>query len=279
MLWPEPCYGDIDVAKMEQALMNICVNSIEAMPGGGELAIETAVSFRHFRAAETKLPNQPVDGEYVSVSVVDTGEGMDPATLQKIFDPFFTTKAKTGGTGLGLAMLYGVIDEFGGYVEVESRPASGTRFSFHLKLSERRPAAKDKEAEAFSDIPKGNGEAVLLVDDEPVVRELGTTILKQLDYRPIVAEDGLAGIDLYQKHRDEIAAVILDLIMPNMSGIDVLRRLRLANENVKIIVSTGYAKEELLHAVMDMKPTGFLRKPYKVQEMADALSRAIASAN
>jgi len=276
ILSPKPCYVDIDSAKMEQAVMNICVNAVEAMPNGGELTIKTEVSFHYADSLVQKLPNQPVNGEYVGLSVIDTGAGMDSETRQRIFDPFFTTKGESGGTGLGLAMVYGVINEFNGYIEVESTPGVGTAFRIYLPVSKRRPGAERREDwDKFSDAPKGNGETILLVDDESIIRELGRDVLEQLGYNIFVAEDGLAALELYEKHRDKIDLVILDLIMPNLGGKEAFERLRQINPKVKVIISTGYAKDDILEPLLDNRADGFIKKPYKIQNMAQVVRSVI----
>ncbi|MDQ7838730.1 MAG: response regulator [Thermodesulfobacteriota bacterium] len=278
ILSPKPCYVDIDSAKMEQVVMNICVNAVEAMPNGGKLTIKTEVSFYSFDGMEKKLPHQPTDGKYVRLSVVDTGGGMDGETRQRIFDPFFTTKGESGGTGLGLAMVYGVINEFNGYIEVESTPGAGTAFSVFLPISKSpSEAEKIEEQEKAPDVPKGKGETILLVDDESIIRELGKDALEQLGYNVFVAEDGLAAIDLYEKHRDKIDLVILDLIMPNLGGKETFERLRQINPDIKVVISTGYAKDGVLEPLLDKKANGFIKKPYKIQNMARVVRSAIGS--
>lgn len=276
LLSPRPCYVDIDSAKMEQAIMNICVNATEAMPNGGELTIKTAVSFYRFDSIVNIMPNQPPNGEYVRLSVMDTGAGMDNETRQRIFDPFFTTKGESGGTGLGLAMAYGVVNEFNGYIEVESKPGIGTTFNFYLPLSKGHPEVKERQdRDKPFEASEGKGETVLLVDDESIIRELGRDVLEQLGYNVFVAEDGLAALNLYEKHRDKIDLVILDLIMPNLGGKEAFERLRQINPKVKVIISTGYAKDEVLEPLLDKKVDGFIKKPYKIQNMAQVVRSVI----
>lgn len=280
ILFPRPCYVDIDASKMEQAIMNTCVNAIEAMPDGGELTVKTEISSHHFDNDAKKLPYQLQNSEYVGVFVIDTGVGMDSETRQKIFDPFFTTKRKSGGTGLGLSMVYSVINEFCGYIEVESRHGAGTTFSFYLPISKQPIEAEtSKGGDRFKEIPLGNGETILLVDDEKVIRELCRNMLRHLGYNIIMAEDGIVAIDLYKKYDSEISIVILDLIMPNLSGRDVFDRLRQINPDVKIIISTGYAKDELLQPLLDKRANGFLEKPYKLQELAEGIKNVIEPKN
>ncbi|MEW6571798.1 MAG: ATP-binding protein [Nitrospirota bacterium] len=271
----QSCCALIDSSKMEQALMNICVNAVEAMPEGGSLTIKTeCLSVDSDRTTTTSNVIRP--GDYVRISVVDTGVGMDAGTLKKIFDPFFTTKGKSGGTGLGLAMVYGVINDFGGNIEVESSPGRGTTFSLYIPLSSSTVQAGTPENIVdISELPRGKGETILLVDDEKIIRELGRNMLKHLGYNVILAPEGGAAIELYKKCRNEIALVILDLIMPHVSGREVFDRLRQINPDVKIIVSTGYAKNELLQPLLAERATGFLEKPYKINAMAESIRNAI----
>ncbi len=258
-----PCYIEADDSKIEQALMNICVNAVEAMPEGGCLTIKTELFYNRLR-----------DCEFVKISIIDTGVGMDEETSKRIFDPFFTTKEKTGGTGLGLAIVYGIIKDLKGYIEVESVKGSGTKFSVNLPVSKQilNYISSDFAIDT-SNIPRGNGETILFVDDEIIIRELGKRILEHLGYNVIVADNGFIAIDLYEKYWNNIKLVILDLIMPELGGKEVFERLKEINPEVKVIVSTGHANEEILRPLLDGNKNmrGFLEKPYKVQEMAERI--------
>jgi PAS domain S-box-containing protein len=266
-----PCYVEIDESKMEQALMNICVNAIEAMPEGGILMIETRIICLDPHTLKN-FPQQCQQHEYVKLSVIDTGMGMDIETCKKIFDPFFTTKGKKGGTGLGLAMVYGLINEFNGHIEVESKIGCGTQVHCYLPFSKENEQEETyKEKEVSLEIPKGNGETILLVDDEKMILEMGSQILKYLGYNVLLAENGSTALEMYEKNQKEITLVILDLIMPKLSGKEVFDRLRQRDPQVKIIVSTGYAKEDLLQSLSNKRADGFLEKPYKIQEMAECI--------
>ncbi|NWF76082.1 MAG: response regulator [Nitrospirae bacterium] len=269
------CYVDIDESKMEQAIMNICINAIEAMPDGGTLTIKTEVINPEFNIFNDYF-HQSQQQEYVKLSIIDNGIGMDEETRSRIFDPFFTTKGKTGGTGLGLAMVYGIIKEFNGHIEVESKIGFGTQFHCFLPLSKeckQRLISIDKEVAI--DIPKGAGETILLVDDDKMILEMGNNILKHLRYKVLLAEDGLTALELYKEKQKEIDVVVLDLIMPKLSGKEVFDRIRLIDPYAKIIFSTGYAKEEMLQPLSDRQANGFLKKPYKIKEMAECIQHVI----
>lgn len=272
----KPCYVDIDVSKMEQALMNICVNAVEAMPGGGELTIKTEILSGNSEVRGKNVPHLLQDNEYVRVSIIDTGVGMNEETRQKVFDPFFSTKSMTGGTGLGLAIAYGVMNEFNGHINVESMPGKGSVFTLYLPLSRKADIHMlSEDTKGVSEIPMGNRETVLLVDDEEIILELGRKLLEHLGYNVILAEDGYAALDLYTKHANEIEIVILDMLMPKLSGKEVFDRLRKKNPELKIIVSTGYCKEDFLQSLSDKKANGILKKPYKISEMAHLLQSTI----
>lgn len=258
--------------------MNICINAIEAIADGGTLTIKTEVissDFNMFINMFNDYFQQSQQQEYVKLSIIDNGIGMDEETRSKIFDPFFTTKGKTGGTGLGLAMVYGIIKEFNGHIEVESQIGFGTRFHCFLTLSKeckQRLISIDKEVAIY--IPKGAGETILLVDDEKMILEMGNNILKHLGYKKVLlAEDGFTALELYKEKQKEIDVVVLVLIMPKLSGKEVFDRIRLIAPYAKIIFSTGYAKEEMLQSLSDRQANGFLKKPYKIEEMAECIQR------
>lgn len=262
-----PCYVEVDESKMEQALMNICVNAVEAMIEGGCLTIKTEVFFDCSR-----------DKEFLKISIIDTGIGMDEETSKRIFEPFFTTKKNTGGTGLGLSIVYGIIKDFGGYIEVETVKGYGTAFHVNLPLSEQAVNyISTDETVDISTMPRGNGETILLVDDEMVIRKVGKSMLEHLGYNVIVAENGFIAIELYEKYQKDIKLVILDLIMPELGGKEVFERLKEINPEVKIIVSTGYANEEIIRPLLDENKNmySFLEKPYKIQEMAEGIKNAL----
>ncbi|MEW6068398.1 MAG: ATP-binding protein [Nitrospirota bacterium] len=274
-LSPTPCYIDVDVSKMEQALMNICVNAIEAMPKGGILTIKTEVSSNISDIDVADLPEQIKEDGYVKISIIDTGAGMDEETRQKIFDPFFTTKGKTGGTGLGLAVVYGVINEFRGYIDVKSKPGVGTTFTLYLPISKQTVEAKVSVEEEAPEIPRGNGETILLIDDEKIILELGKNLLERLGYNVVIAENGFEAAALYKRLKDEVSLVVLDLIMPILSGKEVFERLRQINPTAKILISTGYAKDEIIQPLLEKGAKGFLEKPYNIYGMAESVRKAL----
>lgn len=229
------CQEDIwtveaDRGQMEQVLLNMYVNAWQAMPAGGELYLETHnLSF----GAEATRPHGLMPGPYVRISITDTGIGMNAETKQKIFDPFFTTKESSRGTGLGLTSAYGIIRGNGGAITVYSEPVRGTTFHIYL------PASKKVCEERFEPTGEiqGGSEMILLVDDEEMIAEVTRMMLEQVGYRTAVARNVTDAIAFYEKNHERVDAVILDMIMPGLSGKDAYEQLKQINKDVKVILS------------------------------------------
>lgn len=252
----------INPMHLEQALMNLCVNARDAMPEGGQLTLRTknvVLSPDHprVRAGEVLV------GEYVVVEVSDTGVGIAPEQIPRIFDPFYTTKEVGKGTGLGLAVVYGVVKNAGGFIDVESRPGQGTTFALYL------PAA----SEAF--VPEVSAEParplLLLVDDEPAVRRVATLILTRHGYDVLLASDGVEALEIYRERRGEIALVILDVTMPRMGGFTCYEQLVEMNPEVKVVLCSGYSLEDLEARFPRHPHVRFVQKPYRVEELLQAV--------
>jgi len=254
--------GDPD--QLHHALMNICLNAADAMPGGGELSISLdAVG----QAAED--PNQPA---YVRMRVDDTGEGMEPETLAHAFEPFFTTKPKGLGTGLGLSMVYGTVENHGGTVQIRSEPAQGTSVTVllpALAVEEVDGPEETVETEAFQSV----GESVLLVDDEELMRRVGERLLRKLGYRVSVAADGHAAVELLRERASEFQLVILDLVMPGLDGEETFHQLREIDPLVPIILSSGFSRDEKVKRLLMAGANGFLPKPFELKHLARALKQ------
>jgi len=251
---------------LEQALLNLCINARDAMPGGGTLTLEAAAVT--FESPPPELLMAPALGQYVAITVQDTGVGMEPEVLPRIFDPFFTTKEPGRGTGLGLAMVYGFAKNHGGFVQVESAPRKGARFTLHLPLLSA-PAPEAKHAGPRS-IPRGSG-TVLVVDDEPLVRAFAERGLEGLGYKVFVAENGRQAVELYEQHGREIDCVLLDLIMPEMGGIEAYRHLRQLNPQVRVVFASGYSTGGSL--TPEAREAAFLGKPYSLEGLSNALRK------
>ena len=255
----------VDQGQIGQVMMNLFINAWQAMPEGGALFLET----RNVVLDEESLkPFSIPSGKYVEISVMDTGIGMDAATQKRIFDPFFTTKEMGRGTGLGLASAYGIIKNHGGIINVSSEKGQGTTFTIHLPASESKVA--DPEPGPIKSLRAGK-ETLLLVDDERIVLETAEALLKRLGYEVFAAIGGRKAVHLYEEHKDRIDAVILDMIMPGMSGGETFDRLKEMDPGVKVILASGYSLDGHAKAIMDRGCDAFIQKPYKIRELSDKL--------
>lgn len=203
-------------------------------------------------------------GRYAKISVTDTGSGMDAATQQRIFDPFFTTKEKSRGTGLGLASAYGIIKNHGGIISVYSEIGQGTTFNIYLPTSKQMITPKVSVKE---ELVQGSA-TLLLVDDEQLIIDVGTAILKKLGYRVLVATSGEAAIEMMRQKKADIDLVILDMIMPGMDGGKTFDRIREVCPDIPVILSSGYALNGKATAIMERGCNGFLQKPFNIAELS-----------
>lgn len=256
----------VDRGQIEQVLLNIYVNAWQAMPGGGEIYLETA----NVNLNENYIkPYDVAPGKYVKVSVTDTGAGMDQATRQKIFDPFFTTKDISKGAGLGLASVYGIIKNHKGIVNVYSEKGSGTTINIYLPIS--KTAIKDHVTETRGKkIVKGH-EIILLIDDEEMVLEVSKDILEQLGYKVLSAKSGKEAIDVFKKHKDIIDLVVLDMIMPEMSGGETYDALKEINTDIKVLLCTGYSMNGQATNILECGCNGFIQKPFNMECLSEKI--------
>jgi len=264
---------EADQGQMEQVLMNLYVNSAHAMPNGGDLRVVTQnVVLTKDQAVAVGLPAGP----YVRVSVADTGIGIDPEVLPKIFDPFFTTREVGQGTGLGLASAYGIIKNHGGAITVRSVKGMGTTFDIYLPASGKEAPGPVKPG-VTSDIVHG-GETILLVYDEDIVLEVGQEILERLGYRVLVATNGSEAIELYRNKGDRIDLVILDMIMPDMTGIEAYNRLKKTDPAVTVLLSSGYSLDGHTADILKGGRDGFIQKPFSVAALSQKIREILDSA-
>jgi CheY-like chemotaxis protein len=247
--------------------MNLFVNSADAMPKGGDLFLKTAnVNFKEIKG-RGYTPNP---GDYILLTVTDTGVGIDSKTIDRIFDPFFTTKELGRGTGLGLASTYGIVKGHGGYIEVESEKGRGSTFKVYLPAADK-PAQQTVRPSA--PISKAIG-TVLLVDDEEVILDVSEKVLKVLGYKVLVARGGAAAIEIFKKHQDSIDLVLLDIIMPHMGGGEVFDRLKEISPEVKVLLSSGYSIDGEASKIMARGCNGFIQKPFDIMQLSHSI-RAI----
>jgi len=256
---------EVDQTQFEQVLLNLYVNAWQAMPHGGDLYVETSDVV--LDENDTK-PHDVKPGNYVKVSVADTGTGMDKAIQQRIFDPFFTTKEMGRGTGLGLASAYGIIKNHGGIINVYSEKERGTTFTIYLPASERQVTPRQQKA--ADEILTGT-ETILLVDDEDEVLDVGQKMLEQMGYKVLLSTNGKQAIDIYLANPDDIDLVILDMIMPGMGGGETYDRMKEVNPDVKVLLSSGYSIDGQASKILDRGCNGFIQKPFGMKELSREL--------
>jgi len=263
-----------DATQLHQVLLNLCVNARDAMPQGGSITLnaENVDIDQHFASMN---PGAQL-GPHVALRAADTGSGMPPEVLEKIFDPFFTTKEVGKGTGLGLATVIGIIKSHGGFLTVQSEVGVGTTFSVFL------PAAQDANAEVQqreeTPVAGGRGELVLVVDDEPPIREALVRTLTANGYRAYTAEDGSDALALYFQRRDEIALVLTDIAMAQMDGVELVRSLRKVDPGVRVIVSSGHFQKENIVVLEGLGVKMFLDKPYTAEKLLRSVRSVLDSA-
>ncbi|MBI4468698.1 MAG: GAF domain-containing protein [Acidobacteria bacterium] len=261
---------EADAGQIEQSLLNLAVNARDAMPEGGELRIETdnlTVGDDYARRHLNLLP-----GRYVRLTVSDTGTGMDTVTQSRIFEPFFTTKEKGKGTGMGLAMVYGIVRNHGGHIDLQSEVGVGSSFRMFFPITEKRLGSETPEVE--SPIPTGV-ETILVVDDEEVVRSLADEVLSGFGYTVLTARNGREALEIYLQQRDRISLVILDMIMPELGGEATFKRLKEINPSVKVLLSSGYSATSQVQSMLQSGVKGFVPKPYQVRDLAEAIRRTL----
>jgi len=264
-----------DPTQLHSAMLNLGVNARDAMGDGGTLTYATR-SVTLTRADCDEHAYELTPGDFLEIDVTDTGSGMNEQTQKRIFEPFFTTKEVGKGTGLGLAGVYGCVRSHDGSVSVSSKPGRGTTFTILLPLADTGASPTDRTVS--SDAPvRGTGH-VLIVDDEESVRNFVRTSLQNLGYTVSVCDDGAAGVDYYRKHQQEIDLVILDLVMPRMSGQDAFEEIKRINTNVRVLVSSGFSHTQATLQMLDDGALGLLNKPFQITELAQAVARYIQHA-
>ena len=252
---------EADAGQIEQVLWNLFVNAADAMPGGGDLILRTK-NVTHKDIKSKLYDTEP--GNYVSLTVTDTGAGMDKKIMERIFDPFFTTKERDRGTGLGLASAYGIIKGHEGYIHVTSRKGHGASFSIYLPASEKTV----REAIRHADGLIAGTETVLFVDDEESIREVGQELLQAMGYSVLLARDGKEAIELYEKNGDNIDIVLLDIVMPHMGGSEVYEKMKEINPNIKVLLLSGYSIDGEATDILDRGCDGFIQKPFTMKELS-----------
>jgi PAS domain S-box-containing protein len=263
---------EVDRGQIEQALLNLYVNAWQAMPGGGDLYLKTenVILDTHFKINK---PYKVETGNYIKITITDTGSGIDHETKQRIFEPFFTTKEMGRGTGLGLASVYGIIKSHGGYINVYSETDIGTTFTIYLPASGKEVPQERREP-VFTR-SKGTG-TVLLIDDEEMIIKVGQELLQELGYKVHTASSGQEAIKLYKKHTNKIDLVIMDMIMPGMSGGETFDHLKESNPGVKVLLSSGYSINGQASEILERGCDGFIQKPFNLNQLSEKIQGIIA---
>lgn len=263
-LWP--IRGD--ARQIHQTLMNVCLNAIEAMPGGGKLVFKTEnVTFHE---PEEKLPLGLPAGDYVCITISDTGVGMDERIKSRVFEPFFTTKPGQEKKGLGLSVAYGIVKNHGGAIGIESALGKGTE----IKLYFPRFLAKEIEQSSLEWVPSSTPGKVLIVDDEELIRHVGDRILRKKGFDVLLARNGKEAIEIYKKAQNEILVVLLDLVMPEMDGKATYRELKRINPKVKVVLTSGYGPQDRPDLIEDPRVV-FLQKPFYTESLYNAIVLAM----
>jgi len=262
----DPSLGRVkaDPGQLEQVIMNLAINARDAMPQGGKLTIETANVEPAESAARQLAPTQP--GRYVKLVVRDTGCGMDAQTQAHIFEPFFTTKEEGKGTGLGLSTVYGIVNQSGGGIHVQSTPGRGTAFTIYLPTVDEVTTAA--EAHKAPDRPPHGTETVLLVEDEQGVRTLVRDGLRRYGYTVLEARNGVEAFLMSNQHQGPIHLLVTDVVMPGMSGREVAHQLVSLHPDLKVLYISGYIDDAGLRSGADRARTGFLQKPFTPEALA-----------
>lgn len=261
-----------DPVQIDQVVMNLCLNARDAMPKGGRLVIETQNVEMDEEYCRTHPYVQP--GSYVVLSVSDNGTGMDAATIEHIFEPFFTTKETGKGTGLGLATVFGIVKQHGGFINVYSEPGKGTTFRVYIPSNTGDPEPRRAEADPR---PQKGTETVLLAEDHEGLRELGKETLDGLGYDVLVAADGTEAVALFKRNADKIDVLVLDVVMPGMSGPDAYQKMCAIRPSLAVVFATGYTAEAACLTSLIEKGASVLQKPYTTTSLSKAIRVALES--
>jgi CheY-like chemotaxis protein len=261
-----------DVGMIEQVLMNLAVNARDAMPRGGKFLIATSI--KAFDASASVLNPEARAGEFVCLTVCDTGCGMDPITVNRIFEPFFTTKEIGKGTGLGLATVYGIVKQHQGWIEVESNPGAGTTFQIYfpstIKVAQSLSPARNEES------VQGGTEKILVVEDEPALRDLVIEILTLYGYHVVPAGSGVEALRVWEEHRDDIDLLLTDMVMPEgVSGRELGERLLRQRPDLKIVYTSGYSPGMSGKDFALLEGFNFLPKPYPPTRLAEVVRESL----
>ncbi|MCE9533506.1 MAG: PAS domain S-box protein [Planctomycetes bacterium] len=260
---------EADGGQMSQVLMNLCLNARDAIADGGHIRLETTNV--HMTQVDVGRNLDARAGDFIRIRLSDDGPGISPELQARIFEPFFTTKPFGKGTGLGLAVVFGIVRQHQGWIECHSELGRGTRFDIYLPRSTKTIS---HQPSVPSNLPVAGTETILLADDEPMIRELARAVLSKQGYQLILAEDGVVAVELYREHGERIDLVLLDLSMPNLSGREAMRQIRDINPRARILFASGYSTDQFEPGELD-GVLGFIPKPYRPQDLTRAIRSAL----
>jgi len=252
---------EADQGQLEQVILNLYMNALQAMPGGGTLEVQTAninIDKEQYRPYRVRA------GRYIKITITDTGVGMDEETQRRIFDPFFSTREKGRGTGLGLASVYGIVKNHEGFIDVSSRQGRGARFEVCIPASQKEAAPQNQPAKSTT----RSIETVLLVDDEAMIIDVGARMLAKLGYEVKTARNGAEAVEIFKAHQDEIDLVLLDMVMPKVGGGEAFDRLRKINPDLKVILCSGYSIDGQASEILNRGCNAFIQKPFNLKTLS-----------
>jgi len=261
-----------DPGQMSHVLMNLCINSVDAIMGLGRLTVTVC----NRPLTEDTCRHMSLDpGRYVEICVEDNGRGISPEVLPRVFEPFFSTKSSAERSGLGLSMAYGTVKEYRGSIAIDSVVGRGTKVSVYLPSQPRRNQSQ-RPPSLHPPVDLGARRHVLLVDDEPLLRSAGKRLIAAMGFDVILAANGAECVAAYRMHHDSVALVILDVAMPVMSGVECFHRLKELNNDVCVLIASGYAKSGDIDSLLSAGAAGYLGKPYDKRELSRAISQALS---
>jgi CheY-like chemotaxis protein len=264
-----------DEGSIQQVLMNLAVNARDAMPDGGTMTVRT----RNASLSEDSVPDggDARAGEFVCVSVEDSGAGMDEETVARIFDPFFSTKGPGKGTGLGLAVVYGIVQQHGGWIYTLSTPRMGTTFEIYLPAgaggAESTPCREEQSRPALH--ARGSGERILVVEDEDAVRDLASTVLRKCGYSVLEAASVDEALDLFRREEGRFDLVFSDVVLPDRSGVQLADELLRISPDIRILMSSGHASNRSQWDTINQKGLPFIQKPYSLPALLQKIRETI----
>jgi two-component system, cell cycle sensor histidine kinase and response regulator CckA len=262
-----------DENQLHQTLLNLCVNARDAMPDGGRISLKTeTVSGGDLRC---HVPEAAAE-RYVAISVSDSGSGMDAATQRRVFEPFFTTKPLEQGTGLGLAVVYGIVKTHDGFIDVKSKLGDGTTFCIHLPIPTEAARQRSEAASNSTGLKRsGNGETILFVDDEETQLNVMRHLLESEGYRVLGAKTGVEALETFKQNKDAIAVAVLDLGLPQLGGWQAFQQMREIRSGLKVLITTGFVTPEVEAEMANGKLCGVIVKPYRLDDVLEKISQAI----